>query len=195
MSDTYPLSVPYNALTIASAVRALAAGGVIAHPTESVWGLACDPGNPDAVARLVQLKNRPLEKGLILVSGDADDFSGMLHNLTGDQRARIDATWPGPVTWLVPHFDQVPPWVSGIHHSVALRHTSHPFTAALTRAYGGAIVSTSANPTGCQPARHKFQVLRYFGDQLDFVGGGNTGGRKAPSEIRDAASGRIVRAG
>lgn len=182
-------------LSIASAVRVLAAGGVIAHPTESVWGLACDPFNPEAVSRLVKLKNRPLEKGLILVSGDAGDFGGLLHNLTGDQRARIDATWPGPVTWLVPHFDQIPPWVSGVHHSVALRHTAHPFTAALTRAFGGAIVSTSANPTGCQPARHKFQVLRYFGNELDFVGGGNTGGRSSPSEIRDAASGRIVRAG
>ena len=184
-----------SSLNLVSAARAIADGGVIAHPTESVWGLACDPSNPDAVHRLLQLKNRPLEKGLILVSGDAGDFGDLLHNLSGDQRARIDATWPGPVTWLVPHFDQVPPWISGIHHSVALRHTAHPFTAALTRAFGGAIVSTSANPAGCQPARHKFQVLRYFGDQLDFVGGGDTGGRRAPSEIRDAASGRIVRAG
>jgi len=201
LKESLPLSdynhpMPFSAgLALARAARALAAGGVIAHPTESVWGLACDPFNPEAVHRLLQLKNRPLEKGLILVSGDADDFSGLLHNLTGDQRARIDATWPGPVTWLVPHFDQVPPWVSGIHHSVALRHTAHPFTAALTRAFGGAIVSTSANPAGSQPARHKFQVLRYFGDALEFVGGGNTGGRSAPSEIRDAASGRIVRAG
>ncbi|WP_325027380.1 L-threonylcarbamoyladenylate synthase [Microbulbifer pacificus] len=182
-------------LTMATAVRVLAAGGVIAHPTESVWGLACDPANPEAVARLLRLKNRPLEKGLILVTGDVKHFSDLLHNLSGDQRARIDATWPGPVTWLVPHFDQVPPWVTGIHHSVALRHTAHPFTAALSRAFGGPIVSTSANPTGSQPARHKFQVLRYFGDELDFVGGGNTGGRASPSEIRDAASGRIVRAG
>lgn len=182
-------------LVLSSAVRALAAGGVIAHPTESVWGLACDPFNPEAVARLCQLKDRPLEKGLILVSGDQHHFDDLLHNLSGDQRARIDETWPGPVTWLVPHFDQVPPWVSGIHHSVALRHTNHGFTAALTRAFGGPIVSTSANPAGSQPARHKFQVLRYFGDSLDFVGGGNTGGRKAPSEIRELVSGRIVRAG
>ncbi|WP_226663962.1 L-threonylcarbamoyladenylate synthase [Microbulbifer aggregans] len=182
-------------LSLATAARALAAGGVIAHPTESVWGLACDPNNPDAVARLLKLKNRPLEKGLILVSGDVDHFSGLLHSLNGDQRARVDATWPGPVTWLVPHFGQVPPWISGVHHSVALRHTNHPFTAALSRAFGGPIVSTSANPAGCQPPRHKFQVLRYFGDELDFVGGGNTGGRTAPSEIRDVTSGRIVRAG
>lgn len=182
-------------LCLANAVKALAAGGVIAHPTESVWGLACDPFNSAAVARLCQLKQRPLEKGLILVSGDQHHFDPLLHNLTGDQRARMDETWPGPVTWLVPHFDQVPPWVSGIHHSVALRHTDHSFTAALTRAFGGAIVSTSANPAGCQPARYKFQVLRYFGDSLDFVGGGNTGGRKAPSEIRELTSGRIVRAG
>ncbi|WP_160151847.1 L-threonylcarbamoyladenylate synthase [Microbulbifer sp. ALW1] len=195
MSDNKFSAALSTPLTIATAVRLLEAGGVIAHPTESVWGLACDPNNPDAVARLLRLKNRPLEKGLILVSGDQHHFDSLLHNLSGDQRARIDETWPGPVTWLVPHFDQVPPWVSGIHHSVALRHTNHGFTAALTRAFGGAIVSTSANPAGCQPARHKFQVLRYFGSALDFVGGGNTGGRTAPSEIRDAASGRIVRAG
>ncbi|WP_369802027.1 L-threonylcarbamoyladenylate synthase [Microbulbifer sp. Q7] len=186
---------PSVGFSLASAARILAAGGVIAHPTESVWGLACDPNNRDAVARLLRLKNRPMEKGLILVSGNAGHFSGLLHNLSGDQRARIDATWPGPVTWLVPHFDQVPSWISGVHHSVALRHTNHPFTAALSRAFGGPIVSTSANPGGCQPARHKFQVLRYFGNALDFVGGGNTGGRASPSEIRDAASGRVLRAG
>lgn len=195
MSEISPSILHSTGLTMANAVRALLAGGVIAHPTESVWGLACDPYNPDAVARLLRLKNRPLEKGLILVAGDVNYFADLLHNLSGDQRARIDATWPGPVTWLVPHFDQVPTWVSGVHHSVALRHTSHGFTAALSRAFGGPIVSTSANPTGCQPARYKYQVLRYFGDELDFVGGGNTGGRSAPSEIRDASSGRIVRAG
>lgn len=196
MSAPSPMgSGSVSPLALASAVRALAAGGVIAHPTESVWGLACDPDNPDAVARLLALKSRPLEKGLILVSGEQQHFNSLLHNLSGDQRARIDASWPGPVTWLVPHFDQVPPWVSGIHHSVALRQTEHGFTAALTRAFGSAIVSTSANPAGCQPARHKFQVLRYFGKNLDFVSGGNTGGRKAPSEIRELTSGRIVRAG
>ncbi|WP_308364581.1 MULTISPECIES: L-threonylcarbamoyladenylate synthase [unclassified Microbulbifer] len=182
-------------LAVQRAARALAAGGVIAHPTESVWGLACDPFNPRAVERLLRLKNRPLEKGLILVSGDESDFAGLLESLSGPQLQRLHETWPGPVTWLVPHFGRVPPWISGAHHSVALRCTAHPFTAALTRAFGGAIVSTSANPTGCQPPRHKYQVLRYFGDALDFVGGGATGGRQSPSEIRDLISGSVLRPG
>lgn len=185
----------HSPLAVQQAARALAAGGVIAHPTESVWGLACDPHNPQAVERLLRLKNRPLEKGLILVSGDERDFSELLDNLAGAQLQQLHGTWPGPVTWLVPHFGRVPPWISGAHHSVALRCTDHPFTAALTRAFGGAIVSTSANPTGSQPARNKYQVLRYFGGALDFVGGGATGGRRAPSEIRDLINGGVLRPG
>lgn len=185
----------FSTLDVRFAARALAAGGVIAHPTESVWGLACDPFNRDAVERLLQLKNRPLAKGLILVSGDEADFSDLLDNLTLEQRQKLADSWPGPVTWLVPHFGRVPPWVSGDHHSVALRCTDHPFTAALARAFGGAIVSTSANPAGCQPARAKYQVMRYFGDALDFVGGGTTGGRRSPSEIRDLVTGKIMRPG
>ncbi|SEA18511.1 L-threonylcarbamoyladenylate synthase [Microbulbifer marinus] len=185
----------YSPFAVKEAARALAAGGVIAHPTESVWGLACDPNNLQAVQRLLRLKSRPLEKGLILVSGDEAHFNELLQNLSGSQMQQLHSTWPGPVTWLVPHFELVPPWISGAHHSVALRCTDHPFTAALTRAFGGAIVSTSANPSGCQPARHKYQVLRYFGDALDFVGGGSTGGRSAPSEIRDLISGKLLRPG
>ena len=120
-----------SSLDVRFAARALAAGGVIAHPTESVWGLACDPQNRDAVERLLRLKNRPVSKGLILVSGDEADFSPLLDNLTAAQLQQLHRTWPGPVTWLVPHFGRVPPWISGDHHSVALRCTDHPFTAAL----------------------------------------------------------------
>ncbi|MEX2963999.1 L-threonylcarbamoyladenylate synthase [Microbulbifer sp. TYP-18] len=182
-------------LDVYFAARAIAGGGVIAHPTESVWGLACDPSNRDAVQRLLSLKRRPLDKGLILVSADRRDFAPMLDKLSVHQLQQLQASWPGPVTWLVPHCDRVPAWITGTHTSVALRCTDHPFTSALTRAFGGAIVSTSANPSGCQPARKKYQVLRYFGDALDFVGGGATGGRATPSEIRDLMSGRVVRAG
>ncbi|WHI44816.1 L-threonylcarbamoyladenylate synthase [Microbulbifer sp. JMSA004] len=185
----------YSPLSVNQAARALAAGGVIAHPTESVWGLACDPNNLLAVRRLLQLKHRPLEKGLILVSGDRTHFAPLLSDLSDGQKEQLDRSWPGPVTWLVPHRDLIPSWVCGVHKSVALRCTDHPFTAALTRAFGGAIVSTSANPAGSQPARNKYQVLRYFGRDLDFVGGGSTGGRSAPSEIRDLQSGRVLRAG
>ncbi|WP_237068118.1 L-threonylcarbamoyladenylate synthase [Microbulbifer guangxiensis] len=185
----------FPALDVRFAARALEAGGVIAHPTESVWGLACDPFNRDAVERLLQLKNRPLAKGLILVSGTQADFGELLESLDLEQRQKVSVSWPGPVTWLVPHFGRVPPWISGAHHSVALRCTNHPFTSALTRAFGGPIVSTSANPAGCQPAREKYQVLRYFGDELDFIGGGTTGGRQSPSEIRDLVTGRVLRAG
>ncbi|WKD49886.1 L-threonylcarbamoyladenylate synthase [Microbulbifer spongiae] len=185
----------YSPFAVAQAARTLAAGGVIAHPTESVWGLACDPYNLQAVKRLLRLKRRPLEKGLILVSGEMDSFGNFLAALSDDQRRQLRDTWPGPVTWLVPHFNRIPYWICGAHASVALRCTSHPFTAALTHAFGGAIVSTSANPMGCQPARQKYQVLRYFGDALDFVGGGATGGHSAPSEIRDLLSGRVMRPG
>ena len=92
-----------SAFRLGAAVRALAAGGVVACPTESVWGLSCDPDNADAVSRLLALTERPVEKGLILVAASESQLGFLLSDRDPDQRARLSATWPGPNTWLVPH--------------------------------------------------------------------------------------------
>ena len=96
-------------------------GAVIAYPTEAVWGLGCDPFNAAAVARLLALKDRPMHKGLILVAASIEQFAGLLEGLTPEQSAQLEASWPGPNTWLVPHHNRVPEWVTGAHDTVAIR--------------------------------------------------------------------------
>lgn len=170
------------------AAQLMLAGGVVAYPTEAVWGLGCDPDNPQAVARLLRLKGRSWRKGLILLADNIEQFAPLVERLDNGLQARLEASWPGPVTWLVPAADLVPEWIRGRFDSVALRVTAHPLAAGLSRAFGGPIVSTSANPQGLPPALSRMRVRHYFGPRLDAVTPGSLGGRDRPSEIRDLLS-------
>jgi L-threonylcarbamoyladenylate synthase len=181
-------------LPICHAASVVRAGGVIAYPTEAVWGLGCDPWNAEAVYRLLELKQRPAEKGLILVAAHIDQVAGLLDGLSPAQHARLQLSWPGPFTWLIPHQDRVPPWVTGKHSSVAVRVSAHPVVVALCNAFGGPLISTSANIAGAQSPRERFQVQRYFGDQVDCYVQGRTGGASRASLIRDLLTDQVVRA-
>lgn len=177
------------------AAQTLNAGGVIAYPTEAVWGLGCDPFNYQAVERLLRLKARPLNKGLILVAADWQQFAWLLDDLEARQQQRLRDSWPGPNTWLVPHRGRVPQWLSGAFDTIALRVSDHPVVIELCRAHGAPLVSTSANLSGTQPALHVFQVRRHFGAALDYVVPGALGGAKLPSVIRDVHTGEVLRGG
>jgi L-threonylcarbamoyladenylate synthase len=180
-------------LAIIRAARALRAGAVIAYPTEGVWGLGCDPLNRAAVERLLALKRRPVAKGLILIAAEAAMFEPLFYALSPAQRQQLDDSWPGPSTWIVPDPDhRAPAWIRGRHDSLALRVTAHPLASRLSRAFGGPIVSTSANPAGLAPALTAYAVRRYFGGLVMIVPG-ETGGSKTPSTIRDLCSGRVLR--
>ena len=168
-------------------------GGVIACPTEAVWGLSCDPGNEHAVARLLQLKSRPVAKGLILVAANVGQVDFLLAGLSDQQRQTLFDSWPGPATWLLPHRGLVPHWISGSHETVAVRVSDHPAVSALCAAWGGPLVSTSANPAGALPAREAYQVRRYFGHALDYLLPGRVGAARRPTGIRDLFSGQIIR--
>jgi len=181
-------------LRLAAAVQALKREGVVACPTEAVWGLSCDPDSEPAVHRVLALKQRPLEKGLILVAASESQLGFLLEGLPEHQRELLRASWPGPNTWLVPHRGRVQPWVHGRFDTVAVRVSDHPVVRALCTAWGGPLVSTSANPAGAQPARHAFQVRRYFGKSVDSVLPGAVGSSPRPSQIRDLASGQLMRA-
>jgi L-threonylcarbamoyladenylate synthase len=172
--------------------RVIRAGGVVAYPTEAVWGLGCDPWNAAAVERLLALKQRQQAKGLILVAADMSQFDFLLADFSQSWLARLASSWPGPNTWLVPHGNRLPGWITGQHASVALRVSDHPAVRELCLQVGP-LVSTSANPAGRPAARTRLRVEQYFGDQLDGVLGGALGGRKNPSLIRDLPSGNIVR--
>ena len=161
------------------ATQLLHQGGVIAYPTESVFGLGCDPMNRTAVMRLLAIKQRPVEKGVILI---ADDFERLVLN-----------QWPGPFTWLLPAAEGVPNWLTGAHESLAMRVTAHPIAAALCRAAGMPLVSTSANVSHRPPARSALQASIRCGGEIDLIIHGDTGGLARPTPIRDALSGETLR--
>jgi L-threonylcarbamoyladenylate synthase len=178
---------------VQAAVCALRRGGVIACPTEAVWGLSCDPYDADAVTHLLALKGRPVAKGLILVASTEAQLEFLLTDLTPQQRETLTDSWPGPSTWLLPHRGRVPSWICGEHVSVAVRVSNHPLVGALCSAWGGPLVSTSANPSGAQPAKEAFQVQRYFRRGLDYLLPGRVGVTGRPTSIRDLITGQIIR--
>ena len=120
-----------NSWRVQQAAREIRAGAVIAYPTEAVWGLGCDPWNEEAVDRLLAIKNRSVDKGLILVADNIRQFDFLFEDFPQDWIDRMASTWPGPNTWLVPHQDLLPEWVTGVHDTVALRVTDHPLVALL----------------------------------------------------------------
>lgn len=173
------------------AAQELNRGGVIAYPTEGVWGLGANPFDEAAVQRILQLKRRPVGKGVILVAASAAQFEFILRHLNADQMATLTASWPGPNTWLVPHNGTVPPWICGDHSTVALRVSAHPVVRALAE-LTGPLVSTSANPQGLPPARRGLRARCYFGRDVIYAPGQVWHDAK-PSTIRDLATGRVVR--
>ncbi|HVR81965.1 MAG TPA: Sua5/YciO/YrdC/YwlC family protein [Luteimonas sp.] len=182
-------------LTIAEAAAVLHRGGVIAYPTEAVWGLGCDPFDEAAVLRLLALKQRPVDKGLILIAGALDQFDGLLDwdALPTDRSEAVFASWPGPHTWVVPASGRVPHWITGAHDGVAARVSAHPLVVALCAAFGGSLVSTSANPAGTPPPRTLADLDPELRAALDAIVAGDTGDLDRPTGIRDARSGDVLR--
>ncbi|MEX0942865.1 MAG: Sua5/YciO/YrdC/YwlC family protein [Pseudomonadales bacterium] len=171
----------------------LQAGAVIAYPTEGVWGLGCLPEFPQAVARILDLKQRSWEQGLILVAGDIGEIAPYLTGIDRAARAELARTWPAPVTFLVPDNGIAPTWIRGRHDTVALRVSPHPVIKAICAAVKGPIVSTSANPARRRPAVSRLQVHQYFSDEIDYIVPGTLGDAGAPSEIRELGTGVIHR--
>lgn len=180
---------------IKRAAALLHAGAVVAYPTEAVWGLGCDPLDGEAVSRLLAIKRRPMHKGLILIAASFQHVLPFVEPMNAVLKEKVCATWPGPVTWLLPARPETPYWLRGVHKNIAVRVTAHPVAAALCRRFGGALVSTSANRAGRPPARSYLQVLRRCGDEVDYIVPGAVGALARPTEIRDAVSGAVVRAG
>lgn len=182
-----------SATDLAPALSALRAGEVIACPTEAVWGLSCDPDNDEALAHLMRMKQRDPAKGVILVAASIQQFQPWLAQLPLALHAPLAASWPGPNTWLVPDNGRSHGLVRGAHECVALRVTDHPVMKALCEAFGGPLVSTSANRAGEPPAMSAAEVTAIFGDEVAQVVEGALGGNANPSTIRDLATGNVMR--
>lgn len=180
---------------IRQAAQVITAGGVIAYPTEAVFGLGCDPQNEAGVRRILALKNRDEDKGFILIAADLNALQPYLLPLSETLRERVLSTWPGAVTWALPAAAHTARWLRGAHDTLAVRVTAHPIAAALCRTLNSPIVSTSANLSGQAPARDARTVQQTLAHALDYILPGEVGNLSAPSEIRRAIDGKILRPG
>ena len=178
-------------LSIAKAADVLLGGGVIAYPTEGVYGLGCMPDDEDAVLRLLRIKRRDPRKGLILIAADKSQLDDWIEP---DGSALPPADAALPTTWIAPAKHHVSPLVRGEHAGLAVRLTTNPSAAAICDAVSAPIVSTSANVAGMPVARNSFVLRRQFGSKVDFIVPGDCGPSSGPSEIRDLATGKVLRA-
>ena len=180
---------------ICRAAELLAQQAVVAYPTESVWGLGCDPQSAPAVEKILRLKNRNVGKGLILIADCIERFDPFLAGLEEEYLRRFQELTEKPTTWLVPNNGSAPLWITGGRDTLALRITKHPVAAALCSLAAGPLVSTSANPQGLPAAKSALEVENYFGAQIDLQTPGQVGSAINPSEIRYLISGDVVREG
>jgi L-threonylcarbamoyladenylate synthase len=177
----------------AAALRAhLRRGGLIAYPTESCYGLGCDPRNVRALKRLIRLKGRSAAKGMLLIADHFKRLRPFVRVLAPADRTRLQRTWPGPVTWVVPASSACPALLTGGRPTVAVRVTAHPGAARLCRALGMALVSTSANKSGQKAAKTAAECRRIFGARVRVVAG-RIGRRRRPSTLIDLATGTVLR--
>ncbi|SFO02191.1 L-threonylcarbamoyladenylate synthase type 1 TsaC [Xenorhabdus japonica] len=179
-----------------SIITALKEEKVIAYPTEAVFGLGCDPDSENAVQELLALKNRPWEKGLILIADNYERLCPYIDDeqLNDIQKETIFSFWPGPVTWVIPARTTTPKWLTGKFSTLAVRVTDHSLIKQLCSMYEKPLVSTSANLSGLEPCRSVEEVRQQFGTRVPILEG-EVGGRKNPSKIRDALTGKLYRQG
>ena len=179
---------------IREAVRQIGTGGIIAYPTETLYGLGCDPFNGNTVLHLLALKQRNIEQGLVLIASNFSQLEPLLLPLTVAVRKRVSKPAKAPVTWVLPCLPEMPVWLRGKHPSLAVRVTSHPVAAGLCERWGGPLVSTSANIHGTRPATSPLAVRKAFDRQLDYILHGRGVATNSPSEIRDGLTGKVLRA-
>lgn len=178
---------------IREAVRKLGSGGVIAYPTETVYGLGCDPFNAAAVLHLLALKQRSIRHGVILIAARLEQLEPLLLPLAAAVRKRVGRPSTPAVTWVLPALTDTPAWLTGDHDSLAVRVSSHPVAVELCEYWGGPLVSSSANLHGKTPATSPLAVRKAFDGQLDYILHGIGHASNVPSSVRDGLTGNILR--
>ncbi len=179
--------------SIESAVVTVQSGGLLVYPTEGIYGIGCDYRNQSAVLKLLQLKQRPVNRGLVLIASHIEHILPLIKPAERLHLARALKTWPGHVTWVFPNTALTPQWITGDFDSVAVRVTAHPTVKALCDNLGQAMVSTSANLSGQNTATNCQDLQSTWGHQVDYYLDLPLGGENTPSTIRLASDGRQLR--
>lgn len=184
--------VSVSRIKLHQAAEIVSAGGVIAYPTEAVFGLGCDPDNRQGVLRILDLKQRSESAGLILIASDRGQLDPWIEPSSEEQRS-LESDSGEAVTWVVTARPGTPHWISGGRPTVAVRITRHPIAATLCRYAQKPLISTSANRHGRPPARSRLAVRKQFGHGVDYIVPGPLGGDSRPTEIRVARTGEVLR--
>jgi L-threonylcarbamoyladenylate synthase len=186
-----------EAAALAEAATILLAGGVVAMPTDTLYGLAADPFSVAAVARVFSVKGRSAERAMPLVAADLDQIVTQIGPLPELARRLAMTYWPGPLTLLVARPPSIPADVAGGRDEVGVRVPAHAVTRGLCRACGRLLTATSANVSGEPPSNDPDAIARALGDRVDLLlDAGHTPGG-APSTIVDVTGSepRLVRPG
>jgi L-threonylcarbamoyladenylate synthase len=182
-----------NKLNTDQIIFLLKQGAIIACPTEGVWGLSCDPLNQQAVQRLLALKKRSVEKGLILITDNWENAKNWMDLSAPNLWKKIQLKTERPTTWILPASPIVPSWIRGEHTSIAVRCIQHPVAQSICAAFGSPLISTSANLSGESPCLTLTDVEQQFGNQIDYIVPAKTQGINKPSQIVEALTGKILR--
>lgn len=182
-------------MSIVTIVNTLNQGGILAYPTEGVFGLGCDPDNEQAIKKLLSLKQRSVSKGLILIAGNYSQLLPYVDDLAipQDKRFAVMSRWPGAITQIVPANKNISPLLTGAFETIAVRVTTHPDVIKICNAFNKPLVSTSANLSGQTAATTWQQVQQQFGEKIDYLLQGNTLGHTQPSTIINALTGEVLR--
>ena len=178
-------------LTIHDAKQLLQQGGILAYPTEAVYGLGCDALNQASVESIRALKGRTTEKGFILLIADWAQLFPLIQPITEEQLVRVRSTWPGFVTWVFPKAPSLPSWLTGGQDTVAIRMSAHPIARALSKSQP--LVSTSANLSGQSPAKNEEELRQQFPTGIDALVQGQLGDFTQPSTMYDVLSNQQLR--
>ena len=164
------------------ATRIIRAGGIVAHATEGVWGFACSPNRHSAIEKILKIKGRDDQKGLLLLASDAEQFRDQLDQLKPTLIKTVIESWPGHITWILPNTD-FSELVTGGRSTVACRVPDHNQARELCSKIGGPIISTSLNRSGHAPVISYEKAIAEFSEEVDFVLPGQISGYDGPSAI------------
>ena len=164
---------------VAHACAVLRAGGVVAFPTETYYGLAVDPFNQAALSRLFALKGRASDKPVLLIIDNPSQLASLVAEIPNPFTILMQRFWPGPLTLVFPGTASVSKKLTGYRGTIGVRVSSHPVARQLVSTFGQPITATSANLSGYKPAVTVSEVREQLGLEVDFVldGGETPGGQ------------------
>jgi len=172
-------------------VRFIRRGGVIAYPTESCFGLGCDPKNKKAINKIIKLKKRSLNKNFILIGSSLKHFDYFTNSFNDVTKENLFSKWPGPHTWIIKANNRCPNWLKS-NSKIALRIPSFSNCQALINSIDMAITSSSLNLSGKIPLKNYRDVCRFLPDQVKLIKG-RIGKNRNPSVIQDFKTKNIIR--